>query len=276
MLFASFFTALGAVLNALFLVISVYIYVSLFRQITARRSTTALDPPPVRTFGIAETVVALGLVVLFLANVVLWLYAGPMRTTMTFQVLLTGLVFEIGLLLFLVAFLWLRRLDLDSLAGFSKLSFVRALFTGGVLLLAAYPLIALGDALARNFFSDGAGSSRQQIVDLFTGSESLEQRVLIIFLAVVIAPIFEEFVFRFFLYSVFKRYLGWFLGLVLGALLFAIIHTHLPSLVALFVLGGCLTIAYEWSGSILVPMAMHSLFNAVMLTVLAFPEIFPQ
>ena len=193
-----------------------------------------------------------------------------------FQGVVTGLLFNIGLLLFLIAFLRFRRLDLDSLAGFSKLSFTRALFTGGVLLLAAYPLIALGDALARNFFSGGAGSSRQQIVDLFTGSESIGQRVLIIFLAVVIAPIFEEFVFRFFLYGVFKRYLGWFLGLVLTASLFAIVHTHLPSFVALFVLGACLTIAYEWSGSILVSMTMHALFNAVMLTLLAFPEIFPQ
>lgn len=276
MLFASLFTALGAVLNALFLIISVYIYVSLIRQVAARRSTTALDPPPVRTFGMPEAVVALGLVALFLANVVLWLNAETARMTMTIQAIVTGLLLNIGLLLFLIAFLRFRRLNLDSLAGFSKLSFTRALFTGGVLLLAAYPLIALGDAVARNFFSGGAGSSRQQIVDLFTGSESIEQRVLIIFLAVVIAPIFEEFVFRFFLYGVFKRYLGWFLGLVLSASLFAIVHTHLPSFVALFVLGGCLTIAYEWSGSILVSMTMHSLFNVVMLTVLAFPEIFPQ
>lgn len=276
MLFASLFTALGAVLNALFLVVSVYIYVSLIRQITARRSTTALDPPPIRTFGLPEVAVTLALLALFLWAILVWLYVDPTRMRVDFQGVVTGLLFNVGLLLFLVAFLRFRRLDLDLLAGFSKLSFTRALFTGGVLLLTAYPLIALGDSLARNFFSGGAGPTRQQIVDLFTGSESIEQRVLIIFLAVVIAPIFEEFVFRFFLYGVFKRYLGWFLGLVLSASLFAIVHTHLPSFVALFVLGGCLTIAYEWSGSILVSMTMHSLFNAVMLTVLAFPEIFPQ
>ena len=276
MLFASVFTALGAVLNALFLVISVYIYVSLIRQVAARRSTTALDQPPVQTFGIPETVVALGLVALFLVPVVAWLYGDPMRMRVSTQGIVEGLFISIGILLFLIAFLRFRRLDLDSLAGFSKLSFARALFTGGVLLLAAYSLIALGDALARNLFDGGAGSSRQQLVDFFAGSESMGQRVLIIFLAVVIAPIFEELVFRFFLYGVFKRYFGWFLGLVLSALLFAIVHTHLPSFVALFVLGGCLTIAYEWSGSILVSMTMHSLFNAVMLTVLAFPEIFPQ
>jgi membrane protease YdiL (CAAX protease family) len=46
--------------------------------------------------------------------------------------------------------------------------------------------------------------------------------------------------------------------------------------VPLFVLGSCFTIAYEWSGSILVSMTMHALFNSVSLALLAFPELFPQ
>jgi membrane protease YdiL (CAAX protease family) len=46
--------------------------------------------------------------------------------------------------------------------------------------------------------------------------------------------------------------------------------------VPLFVLGSCFAIAYEWSGSILVSMTMHSLFNSLTLTALAFPEIISQ
>ena len=42
------------------------------------------------------------------------------------------------------------------------------------------------------------------------------------------------------------------------------------------VLGSCFAIAYEWSGSILVPMTMHTLFNALTLTALAFPELIKQ
>jgi membrane protease YdiL (CAAX protease family) len=56
--------------------------------------------------------------------------------------------------------------------------------------------------------------------------------------------------------------------------LFAAAHAHLPSFAPLFVLGSCFAIAYEWSGSILVAMTMHSLFNSLTLTALAFPEIF--
>jgi CAAX protease family protein len=86
----------------------------------------------------------------------------------------------------------------------------------------------------------------------------------------------EEFLFRFFLYGVLKRYFGRFLGVTVNALLFAAAHTHLPSFAPLFVLGSCFTIAYEWSGSILVSMTMHALFNSLSLTVLAFSELFSQ
>ena len=79
---------------------------------------------------------------------------------------------------------------------------------------------------------------------------------------------------RFFLYNVIKRYLGRLVGVTFSALLFAAAHAHFPSFVPLFVLGSCFAIAYEWTGSILVVMTMHSLFNSLTLTALAFPEIF--
>jgi membrane protease YdiL (CAAX protease family) len=111
---------------------------------------------------------------------------------------------------------------------------------------------------------------------MFSQSSTLEQRILIIVLAVSLAPLAEEFIFRFFMYGVMRRYFGRVLGIVASALLFAAVHAHWPSFAPLFVLGSCFAIAYEWSGSILVPMIMHALFNAITLTALAFPELFPQ
>jgi membrane protease YdiL (CAAX protease family) len=275
MFLASFSAALGAVFNALYLVAGVYVYVSLMRQIAARASVgpPTLEPPA-RTFGLAEAVLAAALVVWFLLNVVASLYVEPRHLSM--RDIVVELFFRIGMLLFMVAFLTFRRFDLTALGGFSKIGFWRILGTGVVLLLAAYPLIALADALMQRILGGGANLTRQQIVDLFSGSETIGQRVVIIFLAVVVAPIAEEFIFRFFLYGVLKRYFGWFLGVAFNSLLFAAVHNHLPSFAALFVLGCCFTIAYEWSGSILVSMTMHALFNSITLTLLAFPEIFPQ
>ena len=274
MFFASFSAALGAVINALFLIVGVYIYVSLIRQIAARRSTVALEPPPVRNFGPAEAVLAIALSTWFFLTVVLSLYVQPRPLGM--RDITVELLFRIGMVLFMVAFFKFRRLDLNALGGFSRIGFWRTLFTGLILLIAAYPLIGLADALMQRVLGGGASASKQQIVDLFTGSESIEQRVLIILLAVVIAPAAEEFIFRFFIYGVLKRYGGAFVGVVVNSLLFAAVHNHLPSFAALFALGCCFTIAYEWSGSILVSMTMHALFNSVTLTLLAFPDIFPQ
>jgi membrane protease YdiL (CAAX protease family) len=158
------------------------------------------------------------------------------------------------------------------LGGFLKITFFRALSTGAILLFFGYPLILWSDIITQRLF--GGSSSRQSIVEFFSGSRTIDQRIMIIIFAIAIAPVIEELLFRFFLYNVLKRYFGRLLGVVSSALLFAAAHAHFPSFVPLFVLGSCFAIAYEWSGSILVAMTMHSLFNSLTLAALAFPEIF--
>jgi membrane protease YdiL (CAAX protease family) len=264
------FPALSAVINAFFLVAGVYIYVSLMRQIAAR--TPNSEAPPLRTFGWAEALVAASLISFFLLTLsgASTHNAARMRN----QDLIASAVLTIGLLLALAGFLRLRRFDLNSLGGFSKMGFFRTAITGGVLLLAAYPLIFLADIVTQRLLR--SAPQQQAIVEMFSQSSTLDQRVLIILLAVTLAPMAEEFIFRFFLYGVMKRYFGRVAGVLASALLFAAVHAHLPSFAPLFVLGSCLAIAYEWSGSILVSMMMHALFNAITLTALAFPELFPQ
>jgi len=277
MRFACFFAAFGAapayaanLLALLYLLLSVYVYISLIRQIGARTSVPARGPT--KTFGLPEAILAAALVLFLLLNISA--SASHPSVELSSRNLLANLLFTVFVVLFIMTFLQLRGFDLSSLAGFFKIGFVRAVGTGIILLLAAYPLIALANAITQRFF--GGGSSRQNIVEFFSGSPTIEQRIMIIVFAVAIAPVVEEFLFRFFLYRVIKRYLGLFLGISVNALLFAAAHAHFPSFVPLFVLGCCFTIAYEWSGSILVAMTMHSLFNSVTLVVLAFPELVSQ
>jgi membrane protease YdiL (CAAX protease family) len=271
--FAAFGAAPSIVLNvffALYALVSVYIYISLIRQIGAR--TSEPSGSPAKGFGLPEAILAGALILFLLLNIT----ASVSRPSVEISArnLLANLLFTMFVVLFIMAFLQFRRFDVSSLAGFFKIGFVRALSTGTVLLLAAYPLISLANMIAQGLF--GGDSSRQNIVELFSGSHTIEQRIMIIVFAVAVAPVVEEFLFRFFLYGVIKRYLGSFLGVTVNALLFAAAHAHFPSFVPLFVLGSCFTIAYEWSGSILVAMTMHSLFNSVTLIVLAFPELVSQ
>lgn len=270
---AAFGAAPSFVLNvffALYFLVSIYVYISLSRQIGAR--TLEPSSSPARAFGLPEAILAAALVVFLLLNISASI-SHPSVEIST-RNLLANLLFTMFVVLFIAAFLRLRGFDLSSLAGFFKIGFIRTLGTGIILLLAAYPLISLASTLTQRFF--GSGSSKQNIVELFSGSQTIEQRIMIIVFAVAIAPVVEEFLFRFFLYGVIKRYLGGFLGITVNALLFAAAHAHFPSFVPLFVLGSCFTIAYEWSGSILVAMTMHSLFNSVTLVALAFPELVSQ
>jgi len=262
--------ALGAVINAFFLVAGVYIYISLLRQLAARAPD--LEAPPARTFGWPEAFLAAVIVSFFL----LTLSGAPTHRSprMRSQDLVASAVLTIGLLLAVAGFLRLRRFDLNLLGGFSKIGFFRTAITGGVLILAAYPLIFLADVITQRLLR--SAPQKQAIVEMFSESSTLEQRILIIVLAVSLAPLAEEFIFRFFLYGVMKRYFGRVVAVLASALLFAAVHAHLPSFAPLFVLGSCFAIAYEWSGSILVPMMMHALFNAITLTALAFPELVQQ
>jgi len=266
-----FLTAFATILNALFLVSSVYIYLSLVRQIGAR--PLAQTDPLEKTFETPEAVLGVALATLFLVNAAGSAAASGKVVLRTNDLVANALV-SLGVFVFVAAFLTLRGRAVNLLAGFGKLSFRRVSITGGILLFAAYPLIFLADLLAQRLL--GTPSSKQGIVELFTDSQTLQQRILIIVLAIVVAPMVEEFVFRFFLYGVVKRYFGRVLGLAANSVLFAAVHAHVPSAAPLFVLGACFTIAYEWSGSILVPMTMHALFNSFTLVALAFPELFQQ
>jgi membrane protease YdiL (CAAX protease family) len=270
----SLFAALGAAPSFLFFLLWLFasagIYLALISRINAR--TPVSTDRPARTFGLPEAILAAVLISFLLLNINAS-FAHP-AVQLNARNLLANLLVTVFVVLVIVTFLQLRGFDLGSLGGFFRMGFIRAVVTGAVLLFFAYPLIGLTETITQRLF--GTGSSRQNIVELFSESPTIRQRVMIIVFAVAIAPVVEEFLFRFFLYGVFRRYFGPFIGTVANALLFAAAHTHLPSFAALFVLGSCFTLAYEWSSSILVAMTMHSLFNAVTLTVLAFPELVPQ
>jgi membrane protease YdiL (CAAX protease family) len=279
MLFGNVFAISGAapglalgLLSALYFIASLCVYVSLIYQISARIRTASGADVPGRIFGLPEAVLASVLIFFFLMTI----RATVPDPALQFHPrnLLANFLVSAFVVLVIATLLQFRGFDVGALAGFLKISFFRTLGSGAILLFFAYPLIGFSESINQRFF--GGGSSKQSIVEFFSGSRTIQERIIIIIFAVAIAPIVEEFVFRFFIYGVLKRYVGCFLGVILSSLLFATAHAHLPSFVPLFVLGSCFAIAYEWSGSILVSMTMHSLFNSLTLTALAFPEILSQ
>jgi uncharacterized protein len=219
-------------------------------------------------FARVDGYLALGCVTMFLVQCLQSLKGhrsllpASIDTTFLFLVQLGFWIFVIGTILLSFA---LRGMPVSELFGFERLGFIKVFLFGVGLLFAALPMILSSSSLMNSFLRLNPQQDAQPIMQLFEQASDPAKRVPLIMLAVVVAPISEEFVFRGFLYGVLKRFVGALPALFFSALLFASIHMHLPSLLPLFLLGSVLTLAYEFSGSLLVPMAMHAFFNTLTL-----------
>ena len=89
-------------------------------------------------------------------------------------------------------------------------------------------------------------------------------RILIVAATIVIGPIMEEFLFRGLVQTTIRSYLArpW-LAIIFASFVFLIFHPVILHWPALFVLSLCLGYSYEKSGSLLRPIFIHSIFNAL-------------
>jgi uncharacterized protein len=156
------------------------------------------------------------------------------------------------------------------LFGLDRIRVRKVVWTGICFLLIALPLVFATNILISRWLRVDPQQDSQEIVQIFEGTTNPMKKLPIVLLAVIVAPLAEEFVFRGFLYGVLKRYFGSISSMLFTGILFALMHFHLPSLLPLFVLACALTLAYELSGSLLVPMAMHALFNSLTLVMVSF------
>jgi ABC-2 type transport system permease protein len=83
-------------------------------------------------------------------------------------------------------------------------------------------------------------------------------------LAVVAAPIFEEFIFRGLVFGGLRRSLGLWPAILASSAIFAIVHPAIAA-VPVFGLGVCAALVYERTGFLLAPMLVHAVYNAAIL-----------
>ena len=144
----------------------------------------------------------------------------------------------------------------------------RALWDGVLTFLIAVP-VAQGIALAWQLLLGLAGFDvkRQLSVDLFERLHSPWLKIVFALLAVVIAPITEECIFRAGIFRFLRARISSRWAIVVSAVLFGAGHLlggaaeGLGSFLPLVALGVILAIAYERTGRIGVPMVAHALFN---------------
>ncbi len=101
----------------------------------------------------------------------------------------------------------------------------------------------------------------QESVEVFRQINRPGQIIGFLVQAVLISPMIEELFFRGFLLTFLKNYTNTWLALILSAGVFAFAHANLGSVLQLWLLGVVLGIAYENTGSILLPMGIHACWN---------------
>jgi len=138
----------------------------------------------------------------------------------------------------------------------------------GVLFLAVFALFACGlfGDLVISVAGDTVGKSThwtEWFNDSLVWGDMTDLSILLLEV-VVLAPVFEEIIFRGIVYASLRRRFGWVLSAVFSAAIFAIVHGYgIVGFVAVGWSGFLWAWAYEKTGSLLPGMAAHALNNFV-------------
>ena len=129
----------------------------------------------------------------------------------------------------------------------------------------AYIAVLIGSIISSFLLSLGEPKKEnlQEIVQTLMTNDDISLKIAIALSAIIFAPLIEEIIFRGYLYPIIKRFSHPIFSCVITSLLFAVIHSNLEGLIPLFLLAIVLTIFYEISKSIWVPILMHACFNGV-------------
>jgi membrane protease YdiL (CAAX protease family) len=220
-------------------------------------------------FGTQDLVVCYAFIAWILMNIAGG-FDAPERDVTQTEIVRGAAVF-LGIVAILLFFMLYRGINPLRQFGITRRNPFLCVAIAAGLVLSAHPLILLAEGLTEAAMHGTA--QPQNIVEFFlNASEKSDEKAVVtmLLLAVVVAPVAEETIFRGYIYGVLKRSIGGIGAGLLSAGLFAAMHLNLAALPALFVLALCLTLAYEATGSLLVNIFMHGLFNLTMLLVMLY------
>jgi len=153
---------------------------------------------------------------------------------------------------------WWSFLGLDD--PHLKQALLRALAVVTMVLPMALALRAGAETLLKHLRDDSTLQPALQVIQMSNSAGRLFYAGVI---AVLLAPVAEEILFRGILYPAIKQ-MGWpRLALFSTSVLFGAIHGHLASFIPLCFLGAVFALLYDRTSNLLAPILAHSAFNAV-------------
>lgn len=199
-------------------------------------------------------------------------------------ILCVGAIPTIAVIIFLVRASFVRGL---KGFGLRVKTIHRDFFAAVVNLLSIWPLIMAAIIitmfLGKLIHGPDFNLEPHEELKTITAYPQLSLRVLVIVTAVVVAPVLEEMLFRGLFQTVIRSFLeirpaappcvarrggrnGVWFAILISSGLFAMVHANAGHWPALFMLGLCLGYSYEKGGSLLRPIFIHCLFNAIVIT----------
>ncbi len=126
--------------------------------------------------------------------------------------------------------------------------------------LAALPLVVVISLLNQRLLQNQGGGN--PLLEIILNSHDTWSMGLLLFMVAVLAPLFEEILFRGFFLTSLTRYLPMWGAIGLSAVVFAIAHLNLSDILPLTVLGCMLGFVYTRSRNLLASMLLHGLWNS--------------
>ncbi|OUU86005.1 MAG: hypothetical protein CBC36_09775 [Verrucomicrobiaceae bacterium TMED76] len=230
---------------------------------------------PVIKIDLFDLMIVITIILFFYANVALLYFEtnniGPSESSkakvelsLNETLLSVGIFLIVGAVIFSLASVSRGRQP-RQVFGLRKRSPSYVIKMGALGMIAVYGSVFIGSVISNILLSTGEPKKEdlQEIVQTLLTNDELSLKIAIIISAVVVAPLVEEIIFRGYIYPVLKRFTHPAFSCVMTSLLFAVIHTNVESLISLFFLAIVLTMFYEKTKSIWVPILMHSIFNGV-------------
>ena len=241
--------------------------------------TPILIKPSMKIDGF-DLMVVMGIILFFYANQVLAYFASSTELNQQVRensenkdpssiglvdILLSNIIFIIvGAIIFALAS-FSRGRKPKHVFGLRKRSQKYIIIITMAGMFVAYIAVFIGSIISSFLLSTGEPKKEnlQEIVQTLMTNDDISLKIAIALSAIIFAPLIEEVIFRGYLYPVIKRFSHPIFSCVITSLLFAVIHSNLEGLIPLFLLAIVLTIFYEISKSIWVPILMHACFNGV-------------
>ena len=224
-----------------------------------------------RHIPLSETPALLLIAGIFLAHIILIGVAGrvPRIVDSEWGIVTSSLAMHWFIVVFVLVWKRSARFSWKDAFGFERKRMVAHTLRGLVAYLIAIPVIFVVTFLYRIvLLRFGYPIEEQQpIVDFLTGNIPIHTRIYGIILAVCVAPVAEELLFRGILLPLMTRITGVATAIIVTSLLFAGMHLFIPAIATLFFVSLTCSFAYIYTGSLTTPITFHAIFNAINLVI---------